>query len=72
MWRNHFYCGIHKNKFLEGDIIEGNWSALISKDSFKLINDRFDAKPEMSINLTLHKWIDLLKIDFTVVDAVLK
>jgi hypothetical protein len=45
MWRNPFYCGIQKNKFLEGDIIEGNWNGLISKESFKLINDRFDTKP---------------------------
>ena len=46
MWRNPFYCGIHKNKFLEGDIIEGNWNGLISKESFKMINDRFDAEPK--------------------------
>ena len=46
MWRNPFYCGINKNTFLEGEVVEGNWKGLVSKDSFKIINDRFDAKPK--------------------------
>jgi site-specific DNA recombinase len=46
MWRNPFYCGINKNTFLEGEVVEGNWKELVSKDSFKIINDRFDAKPK--------------------------
>ena len=46
MWRNPFYCGIHKNTFLGGEIIEGNWKGLVSKDNFKIINDRFDGKPK--------------------------
>ena len=25
MWRNPFYCGIHKNTFLGGEVVEGNW-----------------------------------------------
>ena len=46
MWRNPFYCGIQKNSFLDGEIIEGNWKGLVSKESFKMINDRFDTKPK--------------------------
>ena len=46
MWRNPFYCGIHKNSFLNGEIIEGNWERLVSKEDFKIINDRFDTKPK--------------------------
>ncbi len=46
MWRNPFYCGIHKNTFLGGEIIEGNWKGLVSKEDFKTINDRFEAKPK--------------------------
>jgi site-specific DNA recombinase len=46
MWRNPFYCGIHKNTFLGGEIIDGNWKGLVSKDNFKIINDRFDSKPK--------------------------
>ena len=46
MWRNPFYCGIHKNSFLNGEIIEGNWKALVSKEDFKTINDRLDRKPK--------------------------
>ena len=50
MWRNPFYCGINKNTFLEGEVVEGNWKGLVSKDSFKIINDRFDAKPKKEYN----------------------
>jgi len=38
------YCGIRKNKFLDDDVIRDNWNRPISKESFKLINDRFEAK----------------------------
>lgn len=38
------YCGIRKNKFLDDYVIRDNWNRPISKESFKLINDRFEAK----------------------------
>ena len=34
MWRNPFYCGIHKNSFLNGEIIEGNWESTCIQRGF--------------------------------------
>ena len=44
MWRNPFYCGIQTNKFLNGEIVEGNWDSLVSTADFKTINDRLEGK----------------------------
>ena len=44
MWRNPFYCGIQTNKLLKGDIVEGNWKPLVSREDFQKINEILDGK----------------------------
>ena len=34
MWRKPFYCGISNHKFLDGDIIKGNWKPIVSIKDF--------------------------------------
>ena len=42
-WRNPFYCGININKLLEGNVVNGNWTPIVSQKDFETINNRFDA-----------------------------
>ncbi|WP_417364476.1 recombinase family protein [Galbibacter sp.] len=42
MWRKPFYCGINTNSLLKGEAIKGNWKSIVSKEDFRIINDRLD------------------------------
>ncbi|MBZ9628148.1 recombinase family protein [Psychroflexus sp. CAK1W] len=44
MWRNPFYCGIQANKLLKGEVVEGSWKPLVSKEQFQKINEILDSK----------------------------
>ena len=46
MWRNPFYCGIQVNKFMDGEVLKGNWEGLVSEEDFRTVNDRFESKPK--------------------------
>jgi len=46
MWRNPFFCGICRNKMLGGDVVEGNWEKMVSREDFLILNDRLDGKRE--------------------------
>ena len=52
MWRNAFYCGINTNSLLKGDVVKGNWKALVSLEDFRTINDRLDGNSNTGYNKT--------------------
>ncbi len=39
MWRNTFYCGISIHKMLEGEIIDGKWEKMVSKETFLKVQE---------------------------------
>lgn len=43
MWRNTFYCGVSVNTLLDGEVVEGSWEPMISREEFfyvqELLND---------------------------------
>lgn len=38
MWRNPFYCGVSVHKMLEGNVVEGKWDKMVSKEDFLTVN----------------------------------
>lgn len=34
LWRKPFYCGVIANRMLEGEVTNGNWEPLVSKEDF--------------------------------------
>jgi len=39
MWRKPFYCGVSVHRLLEGEAVEGNWEAMVSKDDFMKVQN---------------------------------
>ncbi|HET8963522.1 MAG TPA: recombinase family protein [Chitinophagales bacterium] len=39
MWRNPFYCGISNHKLLDGEIVEGNWAKIVSRNDFLRVQE---------------------------------
>jgi len=46
MWRNPFYCGVQLTRFMDGEVIKGNWEGLVSELDFRTVNDRLESKPK--------------------------
>lgn len=39
MWRNPFYCGVSNHKLLDGEIVEGNWEKIVSRNDFLRVQE---------------------------------